>query len=354
MTCKKLLLSCRLRSSKGPHRVYIARKGDNPVGAVMEATAPDGYSGAIQLLVGSDFSGTVLGTRVTEHHETPGLGDKIETRLSDWILHFAGKMIHGEDDPAFAVKKDGGEFDQFTGATITPRAVVNAVKRAGLYAETLPAQINHLSTCEVTMSGLKRLSSSLWKNNSALVQLLGLCPLLAVTSTATNALGLGLATTLVLTLTNFSISVLRRWTPSEIRIPIYVMIIASVVSVVQMLINAYAFGLYQSLGIFIPLIVTNCIVVGRAEAFAVKNNPAISALDGFSIGMGATAAMFVLGSLREILGNGTLFDGADALLGGWAKSLRIEVFHTDTPFLLAMLPRRLHWPWDDAGVKIPD
>lgn len=178
----------------------------------------------------------------------------------------------------------------------------------------------------------------LWKNNSALVQLLGMCPLLAVTSTATNALGLGLATTLVLTLTNLSISALRRWTPSEIRIPIYVMIIASVVSIVQMLINAYAFGLYQSLGIFIPLIVTNCIVVGRAEAFAVKNSPAMSALDGFAIGMGATGAIFVLGSLREILGNGTLFDGADALLGGWAKALRIEVFHTDTPFLLAMLP----------------
>lgn len=110
----------------------------------------------------------------------------------------------------------------------------------------------------------------LWKNNSALVQLLGLCPLLAVTSTATNALGLGLATTLVLTLTNLTISTLRHWTPAEIRIPIYVMIIASVVSAVQMLINAYAFGLYQSLGIFIPLIVTNCIVVGRAEAFASK------------------------------------------------------------------------------------
>ena len=119
----------------------------------------------------------------------------------------------------------------------------------------------------------------LWKNNSALVQLLGMCPLLAVTSTATNALGLGLATTLVLTLTNLTISSLRRWTPAEIRIPIYVMIIASVVSVVQMLINAYAFGLYQSLGIFIPLIVTNCIVVGRAEAFAAKKGPALSALD---------------------------------------------------------------------------
>lgn len=178
----------------------------------------------------------------------------------------------------------------------------------------------------------------LWKNNSALVQLLGMCPLLAVTSTASNALGLGLATTLVLTLTNLSISALRRWTPSEIRIPIYVMIIASVVSVVQMLINAYAFGLYQSLGIFIPLIVTNCIVVGRAEAFAAKKGPALSALDGFSIGMGATCAMFVLGSLREIIGNGTLFDGADALLGSWAKVLRVEIFHTDSPFLLAMLP----------------
>ncbi|WP_031522499.1 electron transport complex subunit E [Siccibacter colletis] len=178
----------------------------------------------------------------------------------------------------------------------------------------------------------------LWKNNSALVQLLGMCPLLAVTSTATNALGLGLATTLVLTLTNFSISLFRQWMPESIRIPIYVMIIAAVVSIVQMLINAYAFGLYQSLGIFIPLIVTNCIVVGRAEAFAARNGPFLSALDGFAIGMGATCTMFVLGSLREILGNGTLFDGAEGLLGGWAKSLRIEVFHTDTPFLLAMLP----------------
>lgn len=178
----------------------------------------------------------------------------------------------------------------------------------------------------------------LWKNNSALVQLLGLCPLLAVTSTATNALGLGLATTLVLTLTNTAISALRRWMPAEVRIPIYVMIIASVVSAVQMLINAYAFGLYQSLGIFIPLIVTNCIVIGRAEAFAARNSVAISALDGFAIGLGATSAMFVLGSMREILGNGTLFDGADALLGSWARSLRIEIFHTDTPFLLAMLP----------------
>ncbi|ONG06495.1 electron transport complex subunit RsxE [Klebsiella pneumoniae] len=140
----------------------------------------------------------------------------------------------------------------------------------------------------------------LWKNNSALVQLLGMCPLLAVTSTATNALGLGLATTLVLTLTNLTISSLRRWTPAEIRIPIYVMIIASVVSVVQMLINAYAFGLYQSLGIFIPLIVTNCIVVGRAEAFAAKKGPALSAHTPFLLAMLPPGAFIGLGMMLAI------------------------------------------------------
>ena len=176
------------------------------------------------------------------------------------------------------------------------------------------------------MSQIKELfADGLWKNNSALVQVLGLCPLLAVSSTVTNALGLGLATTLVLICTNVAVSALRRWIPSEIRIPIYVMLIASVVTAVQLLINAYAFGLYQSLGIFIPLIVTNCIVIGRAEAFAAKNAVYPSAIDGLAMGLGATAALFVLGAMREILGNGTLFDGADLL-------------HLDTPFLLAMLP----------------
>lgn len=132
---------------KGERHIYVARLGQQPVAVVMEATAPDGYSGAIQLLVAADFNGKVLGTRVTEHHETPGLGDKIEMRLSNWISHFAGKIIRGSDDTSWAVKKDGGQFDQFTGATITPRAVVNAVKRAGLFAKTLPAQIDNLPVC---------------------------------------------------------------------------------------------------------------------------------------------------------------------------------------------------------------
>ena len=130
-----------------PHHLYLARKGDLPVAAALETTAPDGYSGAIQMLVGADFHGKVLGVRVIEHHETPGLGDKIELRISNWINSFNGKVVHGADDKAFAVKKDGGEFDQFTGATITPRAVVNATKRAALLIETLSGNVSSLPEC---------------------------------------------------------------------------------------------------------------------------------------------------------------------------------------------------------------
>ncbi len=172
----------------------------------------------------------------------------------------------------------------------------------------------------------------------SLVQLLGLCPLLAVSSTVTNALGLGIATLLVLVGSNVTVSLVRDYVPKEVRIPVFVMIIASLVTCVQLLMNAYAYGLYLSLGIFIPLIVTNCIIIGRAEAFASKNDVLPAALDGFWMGLGMTSVLVVLGSLREIIGNGTLFDGADLLLGEWAKVLRIEVFHFDSAFLLALLP----------------
>lgn len=178
----------------------------------------------------------------------------------------------------------------------------------------------------------------LWKNNSSLVQLLGMCPLLAVTSTVTNALGLGLATTLVLTLSNIFISSVRRWVPSDVRIPIYVMIIAAIVSIVQMLVSAYNFRLYQSLGVFIPLIVTNCVVLGRAESVASKKSIGLSALDGMTIGFGTTSVMLALGSMRELLSQGTLFDGANMLLGTWATLINIKVVHFYSPFLLAMLP----------------
>lgn len=182
------------------------------------------------------------------------------------------------------------------------------------------------------------LTNGLWKNNSALVQLLGLCPLLAVSNSITNALGLGLATMLVLICTNTTISIFRHITPHDIRIPIYVMIIATMVTAVQMLMNAYAYPVYQSLGIFIPLIVTNCIVIGRAEAYASKNSVLHSAFDGFAMGLGMTCSLVALGALRELIGNGTLFDGLDLLLGSWAKSLRVDVLHIDSGLLLAILP----------------
>ncbi|WGE41315.1 electron transport complex subunit E [Actinobacillus equuli] len=182
------------------------------------------------------------------------------------------------------------------------------------------------------------LAEGVWKNNGALVQLLGLCPLLAVSNNVTNALGLGLATLLVLVCTNSTVSLFRKFTPHDIRIPIYVMVIATVVTAVQLLMNAFAYPVYQSLGIFIPLIVTNCIVIGRAEAFASKNSVAHSAFDGFAMGLGMTLSLVALGAIREVIGNGTLFDGLDLLLGDWAKSLRIDVLHLDSGLLLAILP----------------
>ncbi|MDO6426715.1 electron transport complex subunit E [Thalassotalea sp. 1_MG-2023] len=178
----------------------------------------------------------------------------------------------------------------------------------------------------------------LWKNNPGLVQLLGLCPLLAVTSTVVNALGLGLATLFVLMCSNATVSLIQKWVPKEIRIPIFVLIIAAFVTCVQLLMNAFAFSLYESLGIFLPLIVTNCAIIGRAEAYASKNPVKQASFDGFMMGMGFLFVLLALGAVREVLGQGTLFDGADLLLGQWASNLRIEIFALDNQFLLAILP----------------
>jgi electron transport complex protein RnfE len=178
----------------------------------------------------------------------------------------------------------------------------------------------------------------LWKNNPGLVQLLGLCPLLAVTSTVTNALGLGLATLLVLICSNATVSAIRQWVPKEIRIPIFVLIIAAFVTCVQLLMNAFTFALYESLGIFLPLIVTNCAIIGRAEAYASKNPVKQASFDGLMMGIGFMLVLVILGAIREILGQGTLFDGMNLLLGDWATILRIEVYKLDSQFLLAVLP----------------
>ncbi len=180
--------------------------------------------------------------------------------------------------------------------------------------------------------------NGIWKQNPGLVQLLGLCPLLAVSSTVVNGISLGLATTLVMTVSSGSIALIRSFVPNEIRIPVFILIIAVLVTVVQYLMHAYMYGLYVVLGIFIPLIVTNCIILARVEAFASKNDAISSAFDGFSMGLGLTAVLGVLGAMRELLGKGTLFSGIDLALGDVAKDWVLHIIPNYHGFLIAILP----------------
>lgn len=184
---------------------------------------------------------------------------------------------------------------------------------------------------EITINGL-------WKQNPGVVQLLGLCPTLAVTTTAVNGLSLGLATALVMAASNGSVSPVRRFIPSEIRVPVFILVIAALVTVIDLSINAFAHPLHKVLGIFIPLIVVNCIVLARVESFAAKNSPVPSILDGFMMGIGLALVLGLLGGMREIIGNGTLFSGLDLVFGPEAKQFILTVIPDYHGFLLAVLP----------------
>ena len=178
----------------------------------------------------------------------------------------------------------------------------------------------------------------LWSNNPALVQLLGLCPLLAVTATAINGLGLGLATTLTLVTSNLMVSLIRHLVRPEVRIPVFVLVIASTVTVIELGMNAYFHDLYNILGIFIPLIVTNCSIIARAEAFASKHSPGRAVLDGLAMGIGFTLVLTLLGGLRELVGQGTLLVQAHLMFGEVAREWTIHVIEDYRGFLLAILP----------------
>ena len=184
----------------------------------------------------------------------------------------------------------------------------------------------------------KIVRDGLWNNNQALVALLGLCPLLATTTSATNGLGMGLATTAVLVMSNITISTIRSLVRPEVRIPVYVVVIASFVTIVELLMRAYFYELYKVLGIFIALIVVNCTILGRAEAFASKNHVGAAALDGLSMGLGSTAALVALGALRELIGQGKLFSQANLMLGDWARVLSLSAGDGFHGALVAILP----------------
>lgn len=182
------------------------------------------------------------------------------------------------------------------------------------------------------------LSNGLWHNNQALVALLGLCPLLAVSNTVINSLGLGIATTLTLVLSNGLISSCRQYILPEIRLPLFVLMIAGIVTMIELVMNAWFYELYKILGIFIPLIVTNCAIIGRAEMFASKNRILPSLLDGLAMGLGFSLALLILGAIREALGMGTLLSQADLLFGESARHWQINLFEDYSGMLLALLP----------------
>jgi electron transport complex, RnfABCDGE type, E subunit len=181
-------------------------------------------------------------------------------------------------------------------------------------------------------------NNGLWKQNPGVVQLLGLCPTLAVTTTAVNGLSLGLATALVMAAANGAVSPVRTFIPSEIRVPVFILVIAALVTVIDLSINAFAHPLHKVLGIFIPLIVVNCIVLARVESFAAKNAPTPSIVDGFSMGLGLSLVLGLLGAMREIVGKGTLFSGLDLAFGPGAKQFILTVIPDYHGFLLAVLP----------------
>jgi electron transport complex protein RnfE len=180
--------------------------------------------------------------------------------------------------------------------------------------------------------------NGLIKQNAGLVQLLGLCPLLAISNSIVNALSLGLATMLVMVAASAAVSSARHFVPHEIRIPVFVLVIAALVTVIDLLMNAFVHSLYLVLGIFIPLITTNCIVLARADAFASKNRPLHSVVDAFAMGLGLTTVLVVLGGIRELAGQGTLLSGIDMVFGENAKQFVLHVLPNYQGFLLAILP----------------
>ncbi|MCB1775135.1 MAG: electron transport complex subunit E [Gammaproteobacteria bacterium] len=185
---------------------------------------------------------------------------------------------------------------------------------------------------------LRLTRDGLWDNNIVFAQALGLCPLLAVTGTASNGLGMGLASTAVFVVAGVLISALRSIISPQVRIPIFVLIIAALVTLVDMAMNAWVHDLHKVLGLFIPLIVTNCAILGRAEAFA-SRNPVLPALvDGVMMGLGFTLALVLLGASREMIGSGTLFADAALLLGNWASFLELTLIPDYKGFLLIILP----------------
>ena len=286
------------------NEVAIGKKGSETAGYVVTVTDSDGYGGDIKFTVGISTEGKVLGVSFLSISETAGLGMRAKQDPS-----FTSQFTAKSDAVAsFSVVTDGSasesnaNVDAIGGSTITSKSVTKGVNYA-LAVYKLVA-----GNC------IERLYNGIIKENPTLVLTLGMCPTLAVTTSAINGIGMGLSSTVVLALSNLMISLLRKAIPDGVRMPAFIVVVASFVTMVQFLMQGFLPSLYDSLGIYIPLIVVNCIILGRAEAYASKNPPIPSFFDGIGMGLGFTIAITILGAIRELIGGGTIFsDGTNAL-----------------------------------------
>ena len=339
--------------------VYPAKMGGQLVGFAIESYTLKGFSGLISVMVGFDASGKLVDFSVLQHAESPGLGSLIPEWFHEKSQTGGIRDMRGLDMKAvspLSVSKDGGKVDAITAATISSRAFLDAVNRAWSVFTSLQAQglgtssgngqggIANSATPrgspttsqelplipqegdqqssqggeEVTsstyslypMNPLAIIRNGITTENPTFVLLLGMCPTLATTSSAANGMAMGLATMFVLICSNTVISMIKSLVPDAVRIPSFIVVIAGFVTIVQLLMQAYVPSLYASLGLFIPLIVVNCIVLGRAEAVAAKQPVLHSTLDGLGIGLGFTCSLTLLGFVRELLGAGTIFGHA--------------------------------------------
>ena len=315
MVCNDLVVAktdtVKQNDAKGKELTYIiyqiqdAQKKD--LGAAVESTT-GGFGGDLKVLVGFNPEGKILGYTLLEHAETPGLGAKADK----WFQKGEKGDIIGKD-PAepLTVSKDGGQVDAITASTITSRAFLLAINNAYKAYKATPADAATGATeqnkAEYAMNYIDIIKNGIVKENPTFVLMLGMCPTLATTTSAMNGMSMGLATMAVLICTNFVISCLKSITPDKVRLPVFIVVIAAFVTILQLVIKAFLPDIDAALGLFIPLIVVNCIILGRAEAFAAKNSPVASLFDGIGIGLGFTIGLTLLGICRELLGSGSIF-----------------------------------------------
>ena len=301
--------------------IYPAKNGEKWVGSAVEAKSM-GFGGELKVLVGFDAEGKIYNYSLLAHAETPGLGSKADKWFGAYdpaknekpVSHEeSAKSILGMNpgETPLAVTKDmNGQVDAITASTITSRAFLNAVNAA--YQAYKGGEVDTNSGAsqknEPAVAPEGEAAANDTNNYPIFVLLLGMCPTLGTTSSAINGMGMGLATMFVLICSNVVISSIKNLIPDMVRIPSFIVVIASFVTLLQMIMQAYVPDLYATLGLFIPLIVVNCIVLGRAEAFAAKNNPLASMFDGIGMGFGFTIALTLLGAVREFLGTGKIFN----------------------------------------------